>query len=114
MNNCGKTWTEEECLEEFPEAAALLYQYRCETQKLSKGPYLPPASCNIDGGDTRYVDYCSRVAKEAEAPPSPGYYARALNFIGLSSAAPRRAETTSLFAVSLALGLASLALTQQL
>lgn len=25
--NCGKTWTEEECLEEYPDAEPLLYKY---------------------------------------------------------------------------------------
>jgi hypothetical protein len=38
-----------------------LYHYKCEEQKLARGPYLPPANCNIPSKliDTdRFVDYC--------------------------------------------------------
>jgi len=68
MTKCGKTWSEAECLEEFgKDATDLLYNYRCETQELSRGPYLPPSSCGIGTGDGRFVDYC-KIVNSVEAP----------------------------------------------
>jgi len=43
------------------EGEQLLYQYKCEEQELARGPYLPPASCNIPSkliDKDRFVDYC--------------------------------------------------------
>lgn len=60
---CGSFWSEDECLSEFgSEARDLLYAIECEVQEVSRGPYLPPASCNIGEGDAgQYVDYCSKL-----------------------------------------------------
>lgn len=45
--NCGTFWSDEECVAEFPNDAAKLNDVQCEMERLSKGPYLPPAGCRI-------------------------------------------------------------------
>jgi len=57
-SKCGSFWTEKECMEQWgSEGEQLLYRYKCEEQKLARGPYLPPADCGIVDKD-RFVDYC--------------------------------------------------------
>jgi len=60
--NCGSFWTDKECMQQWgSEGEQLLYQYKCEEQELARGPYLPPASCNIPSkliDKDRFVDYC--------------------------------------------------------
>lgn len=58
--NCGRFWTDQDCLEEFgDEAKKLHHALECETQTLSRGPYLPPADdCQLNPNND-FVDYCS-------------------------------------------------------
>ncbi|CAE8591952.1 unnamed protein product [Polarella glacialis] len=60
--NCGSFWTEDECLRIFGnQASTLKLTVECETQKLSGGPYMPPADCGIDDPE-RFVDKCKQLA----------------------------------------------------
>jgi hypothetical protein len=42
------------------EGEQVLYRYKCEEQKLARGPYLPPTDCGIVDPE-RFVDYCQRL-----------------------------------------------------
>lgn len=60
--NCGRFWTEQECLTIFSSKAKLLkLKVDCETQQLSGGPYLPPSSCGLSD-PTTWPDYCAQLA----------------------------------------------------
>mmetsp|Transcript_19939 Transcript_19939/g.50282 ORF Transcript_19939/g.50282 Transcript_19939/m.50282 type:complete len:1103 (+) Transcript_19939:205-3513(+) len=60
-DNCGKFYTEEECLEEFsPTMRDLKDKVEGEIQCLSGGPYLPDSSCALGDGGGKYIDYCMR------------------------------------------------------
>eukprot|EP00933_Yihiella_yeosuensis_P054342 TRINITY_DN5275_c2_g1_i1.p1 TRINITY_DN5275_c2_g1~~TRINITY_DN5275_c2_g1_i1.p1 ORF type:complete len:661 (-),score=93.27 TRINITY_DN5275_c2_g1_i1:162-2054(-) len=60
---CGSFWTEDECLRIFGnQAKRLKLAIECETQQLSKGPYLPPPDCGIED-DERFGDACALEAK---------------------------------------------------
>jgi hypothetical protein len=62
VTNCGFHWTEDECLEVFgDQARKLKLEYECETQQLSRGPYLPPESCGIQD-EGRFFDACAALA----------------------------------------------------
>jgi len=59
--NCGSFWTEDDCLRIFGnKALKLKLEVDCETQRLSGGPYLPPASCAIPSDD-RFFDSCRQM-----------------------------------------------------
>lgn len=61
-HNCGSFWSDEACVEEYGDVGLkYFYALKCEEQTLSKGPYLPPAECNIDDPQ-RFVDYCDLLS----------------------------------------------------
>lgn len=81
---CGTFWTDEECMQQWgDEGLRFWYDFKCEEQKLSRGPYLPPPDCNIEDPE-RFIDYC-----------------KVLNALG--AAAPRRPLLVALLAMSFAL-----------
>lgn len=58
FQNCGNFWTEEECLRIFGDKGwKLKLDMLCETQKLSGGPYMPPADCNVVD-IKKFPDWC--------------------------------------------------------
>jgi len=60
-SRCGTFWTEAECLRIFGnKAMSLKSAVECEEQKLSGGPYTPPAECGIMD-DERFRDRCAML-----------------------------------------------------
>lgn len=60
-SKCGTFWTDEECMQQWgAEGEQVLYRYKCEEQKLARGPYLPPTDCGIVD-EKRFIDYCKKL-----------------------------------------------------
>jgi hypothetical protein len=64
-NNCGSFWTDEECIEEFPESAQMLYDVYCEIQKMSNDVH-PPKGCNIQNPKYQPQYTCPELDGSAE------------------------------------------------
>eukprot|EP00929_Paragymnodinium_shiwhaense_P007312 TRINITY_DN111233_c0_g1_i1.p1 TRINITY_DN111233_c0_g1~~TRINITY_DN111233_c0_g1_i1.p1 ORF type:complete len:693 (+),score=98.98 TRINITY_DN111233_c0_g1_i1:43-2079(+) len=62
VTNCGHFWTEEECIQVYGnKVLKLKLEIDCEKQRLSNGPYLPPADCAINDYE-RFGDACARLS----------------------------------------------------
>lgn len=81
---------------------------RCEEQKLSKGPYLPPTSCGMGEGAGRFVDYCKKVGSPDPEIVATTLYGQWQSAIGAVTGAASGRYTAGGVALWLPVALASL------